>query len=269
MQKRITIFDTVRGFTMISMAGFHACYDLAYLYGWDMPWFTQSVFQDIWRASISWVFLFIAGWMCTLSRNNINRAAKYALAALVVWLATTLVSVDDSVNFGIIYCMAACTGIVALTDPVLKKITARWGMPLCLVLFAITWSIPKTIYPVPYLAWLGFPSPGFVSGDYYPIIPFIFMYLAGYFAAHIAQSIDKTVPSWTYANPCRRSPALDVTLSPFICCISPSFWAFWSSSTRCDNARAAVQYEPATSPQCERRPRDNPHAEGLPAHAPA
>lgn len=50
MQKRITIFDTVRGLTMISMAGFHACYDLAYLYDWDMPWFTQTVFQDIWRA---------------------------------------------------------------------------------------------------------------------------------------------------------------------------------------------------------------------------
>lgn len=201
MQKRITIFDTVRGFTMISMAGFHACYDLAYLYGWDMPWFTQTVFQDIWRASISWVFLFIAGWMCTLSRNNIKRAAKYALAALVVWLATTLVSVDDSVNFGIIYCMAACTGIVALTDPVLKKISARWGMSLCLVLFALTWSIPKTTYPVPYLAWLGFPSPGFISGDYYPIIPFIFMYLAGYFAAHIAQGIGKTAPKLGLRQP--------------------------------------------------------------------
>ena len=99
MQKRITIFDTVRGFTMLSMAGFHACYDLAYLYGWDMPWFTETVFQDIWRASISWVFLFIAGWMCTLSRNNVMRALKYAAAALIVWIATTLVSVDDSVNF--------------------------------------------------------------------------------------------------------------------------------------------------------------------------
>lgn len=215
MQKRITIFDTVRGFTMISMAGFHACYDLAYLYGWDMPWFTQSVFQDIWRASISWVFLFIAGWMCTLSRNNIKRAAKYALAALVVWLATTLVSVDDSVNFGIIYCMAACTGIVALTDPVLKKISARWGMSLCLVLFALTWSIPKTIYPVPYLDWLGFPSPGFVSGDYYPIIPFIFMYLAGYFAAHIAQGIDKTAPIWAYANPLPALASLGRHALPF------------------------------------------------------
>ena len=95
MQKRITVFDTIRGFTMLSMAGFHACYDLAYLYGWKMPWFTQTIFQDIWRASISWVFLFIAGWMCTLSRNNIKRAAKYAVAALIVWIATTLVSVDD------------------------------------------------------------------------------------------------------------------------------------------------------------------------------
>lgn len=80
MQKRITIFDTVRGFTMISMAGFHACYDLAYLYGWDMPWFTQTVFQDIWRASISWVFLFIAGWMCTLSRN-----IRLILASSTAW----------------------------------------------------------------------------------------------------------------------------------------------------------------------------------------
>ena len=98
MQKRITIFDTVRGFTMLSMAGFHACYDFAYLYGWDIPWFTETVFQDIWRASISWVFLFIAGWMCTLSRNNGKRALKYAAAALIVWMATTLVSVDDSVR---------------------------------------------------------------------------------------------------------------------------------------------------------------------------
>ena len=143
MQKRITIFDTVRGFTMISMAGFHACYDLAYLYGWDMPWFTQSVFQDIWRASISWVFLFIAGWMCTLSRNNAKRAAKYAAAALVVWIATTLVSVDDSVNFGIIYCMAVCTAVVAFTRPLLQKLPGSWGIAACLVLFALTWAFQR------------------------------------------------------------------------------------------------------------------------------
>lgn len=207
MQKRITIFDTVRGLTMLSMAGFHACYDLAYLYGWDMPWFTETVFQDIWRASISWVFLFIAGWMCTLSRNNVKRALKYAAAALVVWIATTLVSVDDSVNFGIIYCMAACTAVVALTRPLLQKIPGSWGIAACLVLFALTWGIPKAVYPLPYLAWLGFPGPGFVSGDYYPLIPFVFMYLTGFFAAQAAQASSLEAPAWAYANPI---PALAV-----------------------------------------------------------
>ena len=38
-------------------------------------------------------------------------------------------------------------------------------------------------------------------GDYYPIIPFIFMYLAGYFAARTAQRCEKPVPNWAYANP--------------------------------------------------------------------
>ena len=145
--------------------------------------------------------LFIAGWMCTLSRNNIKRAAKYAVAALVVWIATTLVSVDDSVNFGIIFCMAACTAIVALARPVLDRVPAVWGITICLILFACTWSIPKAVYPIPYLAWLGFPDPDFVSGDYYPLIPFYFMYLAGFFAARTAQESNCEAPVWAYENP--------------------------------------------------------------------
>lgn len=215
MQNRITVFDTIRGFTMLSMAGFHACYDLAYLYGWDMPWFTQTIFQDIWRASISWVFLFIAGWMCTLSRNNIKRAVKYAAAAFVVWVATTLVSADDSVNFGIMFCMAACTATFALARPVIAKVPSVWGIAICLTLFALTWSIPKTVYPIPYLAWLGFPGPDFVSGDYYPVIPFLFMYLAGFFAAHTTQEANYEAPGWAYANPIPALASLGRHALPF------------------------------------------------------
>lgn len=159
--------------------------------------------------------LFIAGWMCTLSRNNAKRAAKYAAAALVVWIATTLVSVDDSVKFGIIYCMAACTAVTAVARPMLKKVPSTWGIAVCLALFAATWGIPKSTYSFPYLAWLGFPGPRFVSGDYYPIIPFFFMYLAGYFAAHIAQGIDKTIPSWAYANPIPALASLGRHALPF------------------------------------------------------
>ncbi len=135
-----------------------------------------------------------------------NERLSTPAAALVVWIATTLVSVDDSVNFGIIYCMAVCTAVVAFTRPLLQKLPGSWGIAACLVLFALTWGIPKAVYPLPYLAWLGFPGPGFVSGDYYPLIPFVFMYLTGFFAAQAAQN-RLEAPAWAYANPI---PALAV-----------------------------------------------------------
>lgn len=153
--------------------------------------------------------------MCTLSRNNIKRAAKYAASALVVWIATTLVSVDDSVNFGIIYCMAACTAIVALASTVLVKVPSVWAIPICLTLFALTWSIPKAVYTIPYLAWLGFPGPDFVSGDYYPLIPFLFMYLTGFFAARTAQKANRDAPAWAYANPIPALASLGRHALPF------------------------------------------------------
>ena len=147
--------------------------------------------------------------------NNAKRAAKYAAAALVVWIATTLVSVDDSVNFGIIYCMAACTAVTAVARPMLKKVPSTWGIAICLALFAATWGIPKSTYSFPYLAWLGLPGPRFVSGDYYPIIPFIFMYLTGYFAARTAQRCEHPAPSWAYANPLPALASLGRHALPF------------------------------------------------------
>lgn len=40
-------------------------------------------------------------------------------------------------------------------------------------------TLPKELYATPWLSWLGFPGPGFVSGDYYPVLPYLLMYLAG------------------------------------------------------------------------------------------
>lgn len=89
------------------------------------------------------------------------------------------------------------------------------GIAACLVLFALTWGIPKAVYPLPYLAWLGFPGPGFVSGDYYPLIPFVFMYLTGFFAAQAAQASSLEAPAWAYANPIPVLAALGRHALPF------------------------------------------------------
>lgn len=197
---RVAFFDSLRGFTIISMVAFHASYDAAYIYGFDLPWFTDPVFQAVWRASISWVFLLLAGWMTSFSRNNLKRAGIYAAAALVVFAATSVAVVDTPVNFGILYCMAACTLLAVVLRPVIDRLHPLAGVALCLVLFVLTYSVPLVRYQVPGLAWLGFPSPAFASGDYYPLIPFAFMYLAGAFGARtFARYRPEGYPDWMVA----------------------------------------------------------------------
>lgn len=195
--ERIAFFDMLRGLVIISMIAFHATYDAAYIYGFHVPWFTDPVIQDVWRATISWTFLALAGWMTSLSRNNFKRAVVYGIFAFIIWLATSVVSVDTPVSFGIIYCMGFCTLIYALIRPVHERINPVIGLILSLALFGLLWHIPRGTYDVVGFSWLGFPGPGFASGDYYPPIPFLFMYLAGSFAANLLVKLRPAgYPAW-------------------------------------------------------------------------
>ncbi len=204
---RIGIFDVVRGAAVVSMVLFHLCYDLKYLSGMDLAWFASPL-QDIWRCSISWTFLFIAGCMCPLSRNNLKRAAVYGAFALLIYAVTYVAAVDEAISFGIIFCMAACT----LVAWILQKLDVLpKGRVAAIALFAIflflqpitkgyvgagafSISLPEALYSTEWLSWLGFPGPTFVSGDYYPLLPYLFMYLAG--AAIGSHLAERGYPKW-------------------------------------------------------------------------
>ena len=189
---RVRLLDAVRGFSVASMVLFHFCYDVRYIAGLELPWF-QGALQDVWRASISWTFLLVAGIMCSFSRDNLRRAGKYGAFALAIFLATTVAAVDDPISFGIIYCMAVCTLVTAA----LKRVRlAPHGWLAAAVLFALFVAclrlpdgsvgigplglrLPRTLYSTELFSWLGFPGPHFVSGDYYPLLPYLLMYLVG------------------------------------------------------------------------------------------
>ncbi|MBO6265369.1 MAG: DUF1624 domain-containing protein [Acidaminococcaceae bacterium] len=38
---RYQLLDTLRGFSLVSMILFHACWDLVYLFGYDWPWYKE------------------------------------------------------------------------------------------------------------------------------------------------------------------------------------------------------------------------------------
>ena len=210
---RVRLFDIVRGLAVVSMVLFHGCYDLVYLSGVSLPWFA-GLFQDVWRASISWTFLFIAGCMCHYSHNNIVRGAKLLALSLGIYVVTGIAAVDTPISFGIIFCMGAC-GLLAGTLQRLKLLPS--GLVPAIIFFCLfiitlnvshgtlhfgfaTLDIPHELYETPWLSWLGFPGPHFVSGDYYPVLPYFFMYLTG--AALLAKPIEKGFSPWIYKLHC-------------------------------------------------------------------
>lgn len=214
---RIHGYDVIRGFSVISMVLFHFCYDLAYINGLSMPWFVGTTLQNIWRASISWVFLVLAGIMCAYSRNNVKRGAKYLAVAILIWLVTSYAMPSEAISFGIIYCMAASTLITAALMWLGNKLGLKATKPLlvlagftCFVLFLLSLQVPWGSFglgafggptlPVPNvlyngrLSWLGFMSSDFYSADYYPIIPYTLLFLSG---ASLGQIIKlHGAPAW-------------------------------------------------------------------------
>lgn len=199
---RLRALDALRGFTIVSMVLFHAMFDYAYVYSQPAAWFTSGAFQEVWRCSISWVFIALAGWMTSFSRNNIKRAALYGACAIVVWLATSIAQVSTPVSFGILYCMAASTLLWVLLSPAVKRMPREAVVACaicCLLLFLLTYGVPRRLYEFSGLEWLGFPSHGFVSGDYYPLVPYAFLYVGSACFA----TLVKSYPVWMERSVCK------------------------------------------------------------------
>lgn len=193
------------------MIGFHLSYDLKFIAGVTLVWFAPPL-QDVWRASISWSFLFIAGWMCSLSHDNLKRSLKYAIVALAIYVVTSLAGVDDPISFGIIYCVAFSTFVAWVLTKVHLTPKGPVAAVVLLVCFVLTLNVPHHVlgiggisvtlpsflYETPWLSWLGLPGGGFVSGDYYPPIPFTFMYLCG-MAIGTWVTEEGRYPDWAYS----------------------------------------------------------------------
>ena len=199
------------------MVLFHLYYDLVFIAALvpSQYFFTPAV--DVWRATISWTFLLIAGAMCTFSRNNFKRAGVYLGVALAVYSVTSFIGKDVEISFGIIYCMGFCTLVCACLSAVGFEPKGAGWIAAFLLIFLITLevprgslslfgthiaAVPREIYFSGNFSWLGFPGIDFVSADYYPPIPYLFLYMAGW-------SLGLKLKDEGY-----RSPIWDLSIKP-------------------------------------------------------
>lgn len=192
---RYHIIDNIRGLTFISMAAFHTVYDLVYMFGIDLAWF-KGPLGYIWQQSILWTFILLSGFCCGLSHHQFKRGGIVFAAGLLVTAVTVIVMPDEAVFFGVLSFLGAAMIAIGVTKPMLERLRPTPALIVCIALFVITRDVPfgflgfeqLRIIELPdalYANWLttafGFQFGGFSSSDYVPFLPWIFLYLTGFF----------------------------------------------------------------------------------------
>ena len=135
---RYALLDELRGLDLLSMIGYHACWDLIFLFGMSAAWYTGWQ-GHLWQQSICWVFILLSGFCLPLGHRPLRRGLIVSGAGVLVTVATLLFMPEDRVVFGVLTLLGAAMLITGLLQPLLQKIPAWAGLVVSLLLFAATY----------------------------------------------------------------------------------------------------------------------------------
>lgn len=182
---RLWEIDAPRGVAIVLMVAFHLAWDLDYfgIARVDVtsgPWFAAG------RASAI-IFLLLAGVSLHLSatreartsaaafgRRQLRRGVTIFAWGLAISGVTRLAFGEGFVRFGILHLIGAS---IVLALPLLRL--GRWNLALGAGLLAVGAAAGAVTVDTPWLVWLGLRPAGFVSVDYYPLLPWFGVVLLG------------------------------------------------------------------------------------------
>lgn len=210
--KRIPAPDILRGGAMILVMLYHLLYDLRFFYGVSLPyWLTpHKPPVEFVHICFLWVLFAVSGMCSGFSRDTVRRGA---FLYIVGWLITAVTSVfmpSQLIVFGVLSCFGACMVITGLLRPLIDRIPPK-VLFICSVLLwaafrdfhtdSVIHLLITDIHITPpqmsdYLYPIGIRSEGFRSMDWFPVIPFIFIFLSGY--ALYRPVKDGKFPRWFY-----------------------------------------------------------------------
>ena len=144
---RYALLDELRGLDLISMMCYHGLWDVVFLFGVQLPWYTGMP-GHLWQQSICWVFILLSGFCLPMGHHPYKRGALVLGAGALVTAVSVLFMPEDVVLFGVL-------------------------------------TLPRFLYQNLFTAYLGFYPEGFFSTDYFPLVPWLFLFWSGFFLYHL------------------------------------------------------------------------------------
>ncbi len=211
---RVGLLDEIRGFAIICMVVYHAMYDLRFIFGVDVPIFFEGWF-DIIRDIFAGAFIFISGTVCRYSSNNMKRGIQCFFIGMIMTFVLPFFT-NGTIMFGILHFLGISMMIYGLGEKIFDMLPALVGIIIAILLFIMTIDVrygyiglegifgialPQSLYDVGVLFPLGMHDRYFYSSDYFPLLPWFFLFVAGSYFGVFAK--DGVLPKFFYPTHCK------------------------------------------------------------------
>lgn len=212
--KRILILDEIRGFAILCMIVHHTFYDIGFILGlnWGYRVFNfLCAFQPLFWAA----FIITSGICSRLSRNPVKRgiivfAAGGAVSFVTAVIMPAMGIKGAEIYFGILSFIGCSMIITGMIMPLINKENEKIGLLVTAFLFFATYKIseksllfgliqmPDFLYQSNIFSPFGFYNSSFKSADYFPLIPWLFMFLFGAVFGKYAK--EEKLPEFAYKS---------------------------------------------------------------------
>ena len=175
--KRFDILDAWRSLAIVLMIIYHFLYDLA-IFGvitWAQMFSTPL---GILQKFICCSFIFLAGASARFSRNNLRHGVIVIIAGIIVAIGGAVGG--QTIRFGVLQLLGWSMVIYHFAGRFLRKIPDLPLAALSAFAFALTrWWTGTVIAESRWLYPFGLMYRGFFSADYFPLLPWFFLFVIG------------------------------------------------------------------------------------------
>ena len=206
--KRIDAIDAARGLALVLMVIHHLLIDLVNLCGAPMWIFSNPVF-DVLHYFFAGLFIFLAGLCCRFSHSNLRRGLICFALAMVITVVSSLPVIKDPIRFGVLHLLGFSMVFFALThkawDAIPRKVAPVFYITMTVlsaVLVAHTSIGPAARWLFPF----GWTYKGFYTADWFPIFPWLFVFLLGTWAGNYV--VERRLPERFYTFTCPILPQI-------------------------------------------------------------
>lgn len=188
--QRVWEIDALRGIALVLMIIFHFVFDLNEFYRFPVH-YNSGVYYYIGKVSAI-LFMLISAVSCAFSSSNLKRAVKFLGVALAITAGTHLYNPVFGVKFGILHFLGICILLYPLFRDLNKYVLAILGT----IIIVVGQYFGGLTVHNNYLFLFNLTGNTWVSADYYPLFPWLGVFLYGIVLGEILYHRKQSRLTW-------------------------------------------------------------------------